>query len=158
MPRSSASNGGVSSLRPGPKPAGFAIDLGSVSAAGALATDSAAAAPPPTAPTPVPAPAPAPAIAPPAAPVSAALARVLEYMEKIRPRAAAGAGAEPPPSMREHITEAPTLLPTVIFQDLVFGAELGSGAFSTVRYCKHVQRGTAARLWPEYAARCSARS
>ena len=55
--------------------------------------------------------------------------------------------------MREHITEAPTLLPTVIFQDLVFGAELGSGAFSTVRYCKHVQRGTAARLWPEYAAK-----
>ena len=85
--------------------------------------------------------------------MSAALARVLEYMEKIRPRAAAGAGAEPPPSMREHITEAPTLLPTVIFQDLVFGAELGSGAFSTVRYCKHVQRGTAARLWPEYAAK-----
>ena len=28
-----------------------------------------------------------------------------------------------------------------------------AGAFSTVRYCKHVQRGTAARLWPEYAAK-----
>ena len=55
--------------------------------------------------------------------------------------------------MREHITEAPTLLPTVIFQDLVFGAELGSGAFSTVRYCKHVQRGLPASGWPEYAAK-----
>ena len=52
----------------------------------------------------------------------------------------------------QHLTAAPTLLPSVIFQELVFGRDLGSGSFSTVRYCKHVRRDRPATAWPEYAA------
>ena len=63
------------------------------------------------------------------------------------------AHAPVPTAVREHLTAAPRLLPTVIFQELVFGRDLGSGSFSTVRYCKHVQRGTPAARWPEYAAK-----
>eukprot|EP00965_Chrysotila_dentata_P207204 6183984-Pleurochrysis_carterae.AAC.1 len=33
------------------------------------------------------------------------------------------------------------------------GAELGSGSFSTVKFCKHIQRGQPASNWPEYAAK-----
>ena len=35
----------------------------------------------------------------------------------------------------------------------MFGRELGSGSFSIVRYCKHVQRGRTASAWPEDAAK-----
>ena len=87
-----------------------------------------------------------------AAPVGAGLARVLRYMESIKPAEGASSAA-PPASVKEHLTEAPMLLPSIIFQDLVFGGEIGSGSFSTVRYCKHVQRGVAASAWPEYAAK-----
>ena len=74
-------------------------------------------------------------------------------MERIKP--AEAAVAAPSASTREHLYEAPRLLPSVIFQELVFGRELGTGSFSTVRYCKHVVRGTSASAWPEYAAKVS---
>jgi hypothetical protein len=61
------------------------------------------------------------------------LSRVLSYMSSIQPREPSGGGAVPSAATREHLTDAPTLLPHVIFQDLVFGHELGVGAFSTVR-------------------------
>ena len=75
-------------------------------------------------------------------------------MARIQPSAEALAGSKPTPaSVREHLGAAPTLLPSIIFQELVFGQDLGSGSFSTVRYCKHVVRGTPASGWPEYAAK-----
>ena len=75
-------------------------------------------------------------------------------MAQIQPSAdELAANAPLPTPEREHLTDAPTLLPTVIFQDLVFGRDLGSGSFSTVRYCKHIQRGRPAVTWPEYAAK-----
>ena len=81
------------------------------------------------------------------------MARLLRYMERIKP--AEAAEAAPSASTREHLYEAPRLLPSVIFQELVFGRELGTGSFSTVRYCKHVVRGMSASAWPEYAAKVS---
>ena len=53
---------------------------------------------------------------------------------------------------------APTLLPSLKFHDLVFGASLGSGAFSTVRYARRVRRdgpaaGAGRSSWPEYAVK-----
>ena len=84
------------------------------------------------------------------------MARLLRYMERIKP--AEAAEAAPSASTREHLYEAPRLLPSVIFQELVFGRELGTGSFSTVRYCKHVVRGTSASAWPEYAAKVSCRA
>jgi hypothetical protein len=34
----------------------------------------------------------------------------------------------------------PTLLPSLKFHDLVFGNELGSGSFSTVKYARQIMR------------------
>ena len=39
------------------------------------------------------------------------------------------------------------------FHDLVFGHELGSGAFSTVRYARHIHRDKSKAAWPEYAVK-----
>jgi hypothetical protein len=47
----------------------------------------------------------------------------------------------------------PTLLPDLMFHDLVFGHELGSGSFSTVKYAKHIAHGKPASSWPEYAVK-----
>ena len=78
---------------------------------------------------------------------------VTSYMDRIKPSDDDLKGNQPlPTSQREHpLTSAPKLLNDVIFQELVFGRDLGSGSFSTVRYCKHVQRGQPAVTWPEYA-------
>ena len=83
-----------------------------------------------------------------------AVRMVFEYMHRIAPSPESlAAHAAPPAYVKEHLTAAPQLLPSIIFQELVFGRDLGSGSFSTVRYCKHVQRGTPAVSWPEYAAK-----
>ncbi len=39
------------------------------------------------------------------------------------------------------------------FHDLVFGHELGAGAFSTVRYARHIAKGTTRSHWSEYAVK-----
>ena len=51
------------------------------------------------------------------------------------------------------MAETPTLLPTLKFHHLVWGHDLGSGAFSTVKYAKHITRGTPNTDWPEYAVK-----
>ena len=92
--------------------------------------------------------------APPPPPTSGAMRFVTSYMDRIKPSDDDLKGNQPlPTSQREHLTSAPKLLNDVIFQELVFGRDLGSGSFSTVRYCKHVQRGQPAVTWPEYAAK-----
>ena len=93
-------------------------------------------------------------LGPPPAPAS--LLRVLAYMQSIEPSAESIAASTPVHAhIREHLGEVPTRLPKVIFQDLVFGRDLGSGSFSTVRYCRHIQRGQRDASWPEYAAKVS---
>ena len=47
----------------------------------------------------------------------------------------------------------PTLIPDLMFHDLVFGRDLGSGSFSCVKYAKRIVRGTSASMWPEYAVK-----
>jgi hypothetical protein len=47
----------------------------------------------------------------------------------------------------------PTLLNTLRFHDLVFGRDLGSGAFSVVRYARHIVREKSRDEWPEYAVK-----
>ena len=55
----------------------------------------------------------------------------------------------------------PTLLPDLKFYDLVFGQELGSGTFSTVKYARQIikhqlaaSKGLKGRtVWPEFAVK-----
>ena len=48
---------------------------------------------------------------------------------------------------------SPTLLPSLRFHDLVFGQQLGEGAFSTVRYARRIRRESSQSYWPEYAVK-----
>lgn len=48
---------------------------------------------------------------------------------------------------------SPTLLPELRFHDLVFGKDLGSGAFATVRYARHILKDKTRSDWPEYAVK-----
>ena len=48
---------------------------------------------------------------------------------------------------------SPTLLPSLRFHDLVFGQQLGEGAFSTVRYARRIRRESSQSSWPEYAVK-----
>ncbi len=36
--------------------------------------------------------------------------------------------------------QSPTLLPALRFHDLVFGGQLGEGAFSVVKYARHITK------------------
>jgi len=50
--------------------------------------------------------------------------------------------------------ETPTLLPSLRFHNLVFGHEdIGSGAFSVVRYARTIQKEKTQSKWPEYAVK-----
>lgn len=51
------------------------------------------------------------------------------------------------------MAETPTLLPTLKFHNLVWGHDLGNGAFSQVKYAKHVTRGMSNSEWPQYAVK-----
>lgn len=52
------------------------------------------------------------------------------------------------------MAETPTLLPTLKFHQLVFGADdLGEGAFSVVRYARTIQKDKTQSQWPEYAVK-----
>lgn len=49
--------------------------------------------------------------------------------------------------------QTPTLLPDLKFHQLVFGRELGQGAFSIVKYARHIQPNKTRSQWPEYAVK-----
>eukprot|EP00039_Didymoeca_costata_P006938 m.94804 g.94804 ORF g.94804 m.94804 type:complete len:958 (+) comp13459_c0_seq1:122-2995(+) len=53
----------------------------------------------------------------------------------------------------DSMTVTPTLLPTLKFHELVFGRELGSGAFSIVKYAKQIIKGVPFAQWPEFAVK-----
>ncbi len=78
------------------------------------------------------------------------LVRVLAFMEQCRPKGRA------PGEKSWHeiqLEPTPTLLPDMRFHDLVFGQELGSGAFSTVKYARHIAKGKTRSDWSEYAVK-----
>jgi len=68
--------------------------------------------------------------------------------------AAAGDGDPSPlPVLTEVLSPAPTLLPSLAFHDIVFGHELGAGAFSLVRFAKRIVRGVPGSAWPPLAVK-----
>jgi hypothetical protein len=77
--------------------------------------------------------------------------RVHEYMKRLNPTPEASDGASWEAAL---MAEAPTLLPTLKFHDLVFVHEpLGSGAFSVVKYARAIQKSKTQSQWPEYAVK-----
>jgi len=73
-------------------------------------------------------------------------------VEKLAPaQAGPRAEGEGGSSERGSLALAPTLLPELAFQELVFAEELGSGAFATVRRARHIVKGRPASEWDEYA-------
>lgn len=81
--------------------------------------------------------------------------RLLAYMELCYP---ASQAAE---QNAQHINEwsaqqaavSPTLLPSLKFHDLVFGRQLGEGAFSSVKYARQITRDKTQSAWPEFAVK-----
>ncbi|EEC49590.1 predicted protein, partial [Phaeodactylum tricornutum CCAP 1055/1] len=51
------------------------------------------------------------------------------------------------------MAEAPTLLSNLKFHDLVFGHDLGVGAFGSVRYARLIDQSTTRSHWAEYAVK-----
>jgi serine/threonine protein kinase len=75
---------------------------------------------------------------------------VIAYMEKIKPpEEKHGASSW----SQEQMAETPTLLPSLKFHDLVFGHDLGSGSFGSVRYARLIDRSSTRSNWPEYAVK-----
>lgn len=77
------------------------------------------------------------------------LERVLQYIARLKPPK-----HDEGPSWHDlHVAPTPTLLPSLKFHDLVFGQSLGSGAFSTVKYARHILKDKTRSQWPEYAVK-----
>ena len=51
------------------------------------------------------------------------------------------------------MTVTPTLLPDLKFHQLVYGHDLGSGAFSTVKFAKQIVKGVKNAEWPHFAVK-----
>lgn len=84
----------------------------------------------------------------------AGLKRVLDYMRQLQPVGdASGDDDGTSPWAKAQMSETPTLLPTLKFHDLVFGHDLGSGAFGVVKYARHIDKLTTRSHWAEYAVK-----
>lgn len=81
------------------------------------------------------------------------------YMQKLYPQIFANDGdsasleAQGKDWCLTQAAATPSLLPNLKFHDLVFGQILGEGAFSTVKYARHITKGKAQSEWPEYAVK-----
>ena len=76
--------------------------------------------------------------------------RVLAFMEQIKPpELEEGASSW----SKAQMAETPTLLPNLKFHDLVFGHDLGTGAFGSVRYARLIDRTRTRSHWSEYAVK-----
>jgi serine/threonine protein kinase len=82
--------------------------------------------------------------------VDAGQSRVLSYMEKIKPDEDEEGSSS---WSKAQMAETPTLLPKLKFHDLVFGHELGHGAFGSVKYARLIDRSRTRSNWPEYAVK-----
>jgi serine/threonine protein kinase len=82
------------------------------------------------------------------------LKRILDYMSQLKP-AEGGSGDDDgtSPWAMAQMSETPTLLPTLKFHDLVFGHDLGSGAFGVVKYARQIDKSTTRSHWAEYAVK-----
>ena len=77
--------------------------------------------------------------------------RFEEALVELSPPTVQSAGSLVNPTVVAALSRSPVLLPSLAFQDLVFGHELGAGSFSSVRYAKLIRKGLPASQWPEYA-------
>ena len=77
-----------------------------------------------------------------------------EFMKLLQPETKANETSAPSWQLALS-AETPTMLPDLKFYDLVFGRDLGDGAFSTVRYARVVKRGGKTYLsqWDEVAVK-----
>ena len=82
--------------------------------------------------------------------------RIRAYMEKLKPPTSDGIDeSEDGISSwaKAQSSESPCLLPDLKFHNLVFGHNLGQGAFSTVKYARLISKGRTRSHWPEYAVK-----
>lgn len=88
-------------------------------------------------------------------PKRSALEEVRSYMEKLKPKGDSERGATDGISSwaKAQMQESPVLFPNLKFHDLVFGQELGTGAFSTVKYARRIVKTQTRSNWPEYAVK-----
>lgn len=76
--------------------------------------------------------------------------RVLQFMEEIKPpQEEEGTSSW----SKAQMAETPTILPNLKFHDLVFGHDLGTGAFGSVRYARLIDRTRTRSQWAEYAVK-----
>jgi serine/threonine protein kinase len=76
--------------------------------------------------------------------------RVLAYIDQIKPPAEEEGASS---WAKDQMAETPTFLPNLKFHDLVFGHDLGEGAFGVVKYARLIDRGRTRSQWPEYAVK-----
>lgn len=76
--------------------------------------------------------------------------RVLAFMEQIKPPEQEEGTSSWSKAL---MAETPTLLPKLKFHDLVFGHDLGSGAFGSVRYARLIDKSRTRSQWPEFAVK-----
>ena len=86
---------------------------------------------------------------------NAGLDHVLHYMDQCKPQGMDEDADEHAASSwsKSQMEETPTLLPDLKFHDLVFGHELGAGAFGVVKYARLIDRAKTRSFWPEYAVK-----
>jgi hypothetical protein len=80
---------------------------------------------------------------------------MMAYIEKCVPTPAPRTTEEEELARREdwqsvQAAATPTLLPNLKFHDLVFGVVLGEGAFSTVKYARHITKVPRCAVEPHY--------
>ena len=85
----------------------------------------------------------------PNSPAPTVLMLLKRFMEKIRPAQVSKFSSW----ALTQLSDTPTLLPNLKFHDLVFGQELGTGAFSTVKYARHIKKSTGRSNWEEFAVK-----
>ena len=78
------------------------------------------------------------------------LAYVLNYMKTIQPPAEEEGFSS---WSRAQMAETPTYLPDLKFHGLVFGHDLGTGAFGSVKYARLIDKTKPRSQWPEYAVK-----
>ncbi|KAL7542086.1 hypothetical protein ACHAXR_011506 [Thalassiosira sp. AJA248-18] len=83
-----------------------------------------------------------------------ALDEVHSYMEKLKPKGEDEKSNDGiSPWAKAQMEESPVLYPNLKFHDLVFGQDLGTGAFSTVKYARRIVKTRTRSNWPEYAVK-----
>eukprot|EP00573_Skeletonema_grethae_P001567 CAMPEP_0201689234 /NCGR_PEP_ID=MMETSP0578-20130828/2844_1 /ASSEMBLY_ACC=CAM_ASM_000663 /TAXON_ID=267565 /ORGANISM="Skeletonema grethea, Strain CCMP 1804" /LENGTH=571 /DNA_ID=CAMNT_0048173799 /DNA_START=305 /DNA_END=2020 /DNA_ORIENTATION=- len=79
---------------------------------------------------------------------------VRSYMAQLMPAGEVESSADGVSAWaKAQMEESPVLLPTLKFHDLVFGQELGTGAFSTVKYARQIMKDRTRSHWPEFAVK-----